>query len=265
MKVGYVQFKPTFGDKERNLKRILKFLEEAAQKEADLLVLPELCNTGYSFRSRSEVEALSEKIPEGPFTRTLLSFAAEENMCIVAGLCEKQGEQFYNSAVLLCPDGFLAVYRKPHLFDEEKLWFTRGDGPISVYDVHKARIGIMICFDWIFPEVVRILALKGAQVVCHPSNLVLPYCQKALLGAAVQNRIFIITANRTGTERGLKFTGMSQILSPSMKVLARSSKTRGEVCVVDINPAEADSKKITEHNDLWADRRTDLYQLSSTS
>jgi predicted amidohydrolase len=260
MKVGYIQFKPVFGEKERNLRRIIRFLEEGVEKEADLLVLPELCTTGYVFKAEKEVKALSEEVPEGQTTRTLASFAERENLHIVAGLCERKSGKFFNSAVLVGPDGFVSVYRKAHLFDNEKIWFSRGDDPFRIYSTSNARIGIMICFDWIFPEVVRILALKGAQIICHPSNLVLPYCQKAILGAAVQNKVFIITANRLGTERGLKFTGMSQIVDPHMEFLARSRKTGEEVRVVEIDPEDADSKRITEHNDLWADRRIDLYQ-----
>jgi predicted amidohydrolase len=260
MKIGYVQFRPLFGKKQKNLKRILGFLNEGADKNADLLVLPELCNTGYVFTSQAEVRALSEEVPEGETTQALVSFAGERNLCVVVGLCEKKENKYFNSSILAGPDGFISVYRKPHLFDKEKLWFTSGDGPISVYDTPKARIGVMICFDWFFPEVLRILALKGAQIVCHPSNLVLPFCQRTLLGVAVQNRVFVITANRVGTEHGVRFTGMSQIVSPDMKTLAVSSKNREEVRIVEVDPKEADSKKISERNDLWADRRVDLYR-----
>jgi len=259
MKVGYIQFKPLFSQKRKNLKRIFEFLREGARDEADLLVLPELCNTGYVFKSTEEVKALSEEVPKGQTTKALASFAREENLYVVAGLCERNDRGFYNSAILVGPNGFVAVYRKTHLFDREKLWFTRGTDPFGVYEISKARVGIMICFDWIFPEVIRILALKGAQIVCHPSNLVLPYCQRALLGAAVQNRVFVITANRVGTERGVKFTGMSQIINPRMEILARSRRTGEEVRIAEIEPKDADSKRITEHNDLWADRRIDLY------
>ncbi|MBS7654489.1 acyltransferase, partial [Candidatus Bathyarchaeota archaeon] len=109
----------------------------------------------------------------------------KRNMHIVAGLPEKSGELFFNSAVLVGPQGFIALYRKTHLFNEEKLWFSRGDIPFQVHSLPKARIGIMICFDWFFPEVARILSLSGAQIICPPSNLILPYCQKGLLGASV--------------------------------------------------------------------------------
>jgi len=260
MKVGYVQFSPVFGDKEGNLKVILRLLKEGADQEADLLVLPEICNTGYVFKSKRELEVLSEEVPEGRTTRMLVDFAEETGVHVVAGLCEREGDRYFNTAVLLGPEGFIARYRKAHLFNEEKLWFSKGDTPFSVYDISKARVGMMICFDWFFPEVIRILALKGAQIVCHPSNLVLPYCQRALLGAAIQNRVFIITANRTGTERGVEFTGMSQILDPSMNVLARSGKNEEEVRVVEVNPEVADSKRINRFNDLWHDRRIELYQ-----
>lgn len=260
MKIGYVQFRPLFGEKEKNIKRILRFLEEGTREEADLLVLPELCNTGYVFRSTAEVKALSEQVPEGRTTRVLAGFAEENNLHIVAGLCEEQGGRFFNSALLVSPDENIFVYRKPHLFNKEKMWFSSGNGPFRAYETPKARIGLMICFDWIFPEVIRILALKGAQIICHPSNLVMPYCQKALLGAAIQNRVFIITANRVGTERGVKFTGISQIVDPNMEILALSGRRREEARVVEVDPEDADFKRITELNDLWADRRVDLYQ-----
>jgi predicted amidohydrolase len=260
MKVGYIQFEPVFAEKERNLRRILGFLKEGVEKEADLLVLPELCATGYVFKSEEEVEALSEEVPDGQTTKALTSFAAKENLHVVAGICERKDGKFFNSSVLLGPDGCISVYRKAHLFGTEKVWFSRGDEPFRIYRIPNARVCMMVCFDWIFPEVIRILALKGAQIVCHPSNLVLPYCQSALLGAAVQNKVFVITANRVGIERGLKFTGMSQIVNPCMEVLARSQETGEEVRVADIDPKDADSKRITEHNDLWEDRRIDLYQ-----
>jgi len=260
MKVGYIQFKPLFGKKERNLNRILRLLKEGTRKEIDLLILPELCNTGYVFRSKEEVKALSEDVPEGLTSRTFINFSKDENVYIVAGLCERKDGRFFNTAIFVGPEGFIALYRKNHLFNEEKLWFSKGDTPFSVYGILGTRIGIMICYEWFFPEVIRILALKGAQIVCHPSNLILPYCQEALLGAAIQNRVFIITANRVGIERGIKFTGMSQIISPDMKVLVRSRKTSEEIRIVEIDPKKADSKRITEYNDLWSDRRIDLYQ-----
>jgi len=260
VKVGYIQFKPIFGEKKRNIQRALRFLERSVKEDADLMVLPELFNTGYVFRSRDEVERLSEEIPNGETTRVLARFAEENSLCIVAGICERNRDKFYNSAVLIQQDGKISVYRKAHLFYKEKIWFSPGDTQFSVYDIGCARIGIMICYDWFFPEAVRVLSLKGAEIICHPSNLILPYCQTAMLGAAIQNRVFIITANRVGSERGVNFTGRSQIVSPNMSILAQSGEKVEEIRIVEIDPKDADSKRITELNDLWSDRRIDLYK-----
>ncbi len=259
MRVGYVQFKPTFGDKHENIKKIMELVGEGARRKAELLVLPELCNTGYVFRSNEELESLSEEIPEGETSQVLMGIAERFGLYIVAGLCERDGEKYYNSAVLVGPEGYIGKYRKAHLFKDENLLFSKGDTPFRVYETDKAKLGIMICYDWFFPEVTRILALKGAEVICHPSNLILPYCQKAMLGAAVQNRVFIVTANRIGSERGVKFTGMSQIVDPEMRILAVGSVDREEVKVVDVDPKVASSKRINKYNDLWLDRRVDLY------
>lgn len=259
MKVGYIQFEPIFGNKERNIKIIVDWLWKGVGQGFDLIVLPELCTTGYAFRNKGEVARLSEEVPDGQLTRKLAEFAKENNVHVVAGLCEKEGEQYYNSAVLVGPSDYIGKYRKAHLFNLEKLWFSRGNNRFAVYDTSFARIGIMICFDWFFPEVSRILALKGAQIICHPANLVLPYCQTAILGAAVQNRIFVITANRVGTERGIKFTGESQIVDPNMHILSRSGQNKEELKIVKIDPKVAENKWITEKNNLWKDRRVDLF------
>lgn len=256
MRAGYVQFSPEFGKKEENLERIRELVPKV---KAELLVLPELCSTGYAFRSKKEVYELSEEIPDGQTTRFLMNLAKDKNAHLVAGIAERSGGKFYNSAVLVSPEGKVEVYRKAHLFFKEKKFFSKGNTPFRVHDTGKARIGIMVCFDWAFPEVVRILAMKGADVICQPANLVLPYCQTAMLGAAIQNRVFIITANRTGVERGLRFTGMSQIVSPTMEVLARSNKTAEEAKVVEIDVREARNKRITKLNDVFKDRRVDLF------
>lgn len=259
MKIGYIQFNPIFGEKKRNIETILKFLEEGVRKGSELIVLPELCNTGYVFRSKEELKSLSEDVPDGETTKALTTFARKRQIYIVAGVCERSKRGYFNSAVLVGPKGFIDVYRKAHLFYEEKVYFLKGDNQFKVYNVNKSKIGIMICFDWFFPEVIRILSLKGAHVICHPANLVLPYCQTSLLGAAIQNKVFIVTANRIGVERGLKFTGKSQIIDPKMKILLKSDKNSEEVQVVEINPKLAENKEINEYNNLFKDRRIDLF------
>ena len=121
----------------------------------------------------------------------------------------------------------------------------------------------MICFDWFFPEVARLLALEGAQVIAHPSNLVLPYCQRAMYCRSVENCVFTVTANRIGTEsdagRTLRFTGASQVLNPAGECLVQAPEYAEHIGLVDVDLDTADNKAITEHNDLWRDRRVDLY------
>ncbi|HMS32845.1 MAG TPA: nitrilase-related carbon-nitrogen hydrolase [Ignavibacteria bacterium] len=266
MKTGFLQFKPEFGNPEINTDRIKELISDA---EFDLLVLPELANTGYLFTDKSELEELSEEIESSKFCDELKNICKEKNAYIVSGISERYKDKFYNSSVLVSPDGKIITYRKIHLFDREKLWFTPGDTPLQVHEIDtaengKVKIGMMICFDWIFPETARTLALKGAQIICHPSNLVMSYCQTAMFTRALENHVFTITANRTGTEkRGdkeLTFTGESVIVNTRGKYLCRGGKDTEEICIAEIDPSEALSKNISDSNDLFVDRREEFYE-----
>ena len=120
---------------------------------------------------------------------------------------------------------------------------------------------MLICFDWVFPEAWRVLALKGADIICHPSNLVIPgLCQKALPVHAVCNRIFVVTANRIGTERDLMFTGLSTIANPRSDILVQASPDHEEVGLVDIDIALARNKNVTPRNHVFDDRRPEEYE-----
>jgi len=258
MLVGYIQLDPIFGEKEKNIQRSLKLLEAGANLGADLIVLPELFNTGYVFRNGKELEKMSERVPDGITSRALMYSAEENGLYICAGICESHRYNFYNSALLVGPSGPLGLYRKTHLFGQEKLWFKPGNTGFRVFSLNGAKVGIIICFDWFFPESIRTLALRDAEVMCHPANLMLPYCQTAMLGTAIENRVFIITANRIGTERGIRFTGRSQIIGPDMRVLA-SSGLREDLKVIEIDPADARNKNITKRNNIFKDRRPRFY------
>jgi 5-aminopentanamidase len=122
---------------------------------------------------------------------------------------------------------------------------------------------MMVCFDWFFPESARMLALKGAQVICHPSNLVLPYCQTAMVTRCLENRVFAVTCNRTGTEhRGgkvLHYTGASQVVDTGGNLLSRAGENEEVAVVVDIDPAKAQDKQLNLHNNLFGDRRPSFY------
>jgi predicted amidohydrolase len=211
------------------------------------------------------LSALAEDFRDSPTIKLLCSIAEKRKLHFVAGIAEKEGEHFYNSAVLITPErGLTAIYRKVHLFNEEKFFFQAGNIPFQVHQTTLAKIGMLVCFDWAFPEAARVLALKGAQVLCHPANLVLPYCQKTMIGRCIENRVFAVTANRTGSdvkgERILEFKGQSQIVDTKGNVLAASDQTREEIKTVCLNPEDADNKNITPHNHLLNDRRVDFYK-----
>jgi predicted amidohydrolase len=263
MKVGYFQFHPTFGEVEKNLKG---FAQRLRSVDCDLLVLPELAFSGYQFVSQEEVLDLSEPVPEGPTTQTCLELARQHGVHLVVGLPEREGDQCYNSAIVVGPSGYVGCYRKTHLFFEETLFFTPGNSGFHVWDIGQARIGVMICFDWYYPEVARTLALSGADILCHPSNLVLPNCPDAMVTRSLENRVFSITANRIGQEaRGgkppLTFIGKSEVVSPKGKILHRASIDQEELMIVDIDVNDARNKSINPYNDLLRDRRPQMYSL----
>lgn len=262
MRIGYYQNNPTFGKVQENLQQISARLEGV---KADLIVLPELCASGYQFVSREEVLGLAEPVPDGPTTKHLLDLAARTHLTIVAGLPERTGTACYNSAVVVGPQGFVGCYRKTHLFFEETLFFTPGDSGFQVWDIGPAKIGVMICFDWYYPEAARTLALKGAEIICHPSNLVLPNCPDSMPVRCLENRVFAITSNRIGNEgRGgkepLTFIGNSEVVTPRGAILHRAPRDQEDLCLADIDPAEARDKTVTKYNDLLRDRRESFYK-----
>jgi predicted amidohydrolase len=260
MRIGYFQFRPLFGRVSHNLLTVTTALRGA---QADLVVLPELAFTGYYFRDRAEALRLAEDPHDSPVFDALKALCRERRLHIVTGFAERSGDRCYNSAALIGPEGVLHVYRKLHLFHEERYWFDPGDAPPTVLAASGARIGIMICYDWAFPEVARTLALMGADVLCQPANLVLGFCQQAMLTRCLENHVFAVTANRCGADSRpqgkLRFTGRSQIVAPGGQVIHRAPAQRTELFVAEIDPQLARDKHITPLSDLFADRRPEWY------
>lgn len=259
MRIGFLQLRPRFGAVKENVRRAVALLDKMSDA---VIVLPELFNTGYLFRNGDELAELAERVPDGYTTAEMQKLAKRRRLTIVFGLAQKQKGAVYNAAACIAPNGKVDVYQKAHLFDREKLFFARGKA-LKVVPAGGAKLGLMICFDWIFPEVARSLALQGAQILCHPANLVLPYGQEAMRTRCIENRVFAITANRIGGERrgtvGLTFTGGSQIVGPTGEVLASASDRSESLRVIDIDIAEADNKNITATNNIFADRSPGLY------
>ena len=259
--VGFAQYNPAFGQRVANFKTIERLVESAAH--ADLLVLPELGAVGYDFRDPGEVAQFAEGAGAGPTSDLLRKLAAKYSTTLVLGYPERDRHKLYNSCMLVQPTGAVANYRKTHLFSRENELFTPGDAPPPVVQTPFGRVGLMICFDWLFPEVARMLTLGGAQLIAHPSNLVLGICQRGMFARCVENGVFAITANRFGTEeragRTLTFTGESQIMDPKGNVLAAAPAEGEHIAVVDIDLAGADNKQFNPHNHLLKSRRTELY------
>jgi predicted amidohydrolase len=258
MKIGFLQFNPSFGNKKENFETVEKLLRDV---KADVLLLPELFNTGYAFLNKQELATLAE--PAAGETAGFVQDLSKQTKCAITyGFAEKSGDVYYNSMSFVTPSGIIATYRKSHLFFEERFFFQPGNTGFSVLEYENVKFGMMICWDWIYPEAMRTLALKGAQIILQAANLVTPYCPNAMVTRAVENRLFIVTADRAGDEirdsKEYHFIGMSQVVAPNGAILVRVGE---ESCarVVDVNPDEALDKKMNIHNDLFADRRNELY------
>jgi predicted amidohydrolase len=260
MIIALYQNKPIFGEIDLNVKRVIAAVQN---KQFDILVLPELFASGYQFKSRHEAFSMSDSAGTGFTFDRLKELACRKDALIIYGFPEKNGDKLYNSALAVLPDDSHFIYQKTHLFDTEKNIFDPGETGFFVFPFKNARIGIMICFDWRFPEAARKLALLGAQIICHPSNLVLPHCPDAMITRALENNLFTITADRIGEEnrldRPIKFIGRSRIVAPDGRVLAELGEADENFLAVEITPELADNKKVTANNDLFQDRRPDYY------
>ncbi|WP_071000150.1 nitrilase family protein [Methylobacterium sp. C1] len=269
IRVSCIQFEPKFGAVDANMARASDLVRAAAAEGSRLIVLPELASTGYVFESAAEAAALAEPVPDGPTTRAWAALAAELGVHIVAGIAESAGEILYNAAVIVGPGGYIGTYRKAHLWDQENVFFARGNLGFPVFDTALGKVGVAICYDGWFPETFRRLALAGAEIVCIPTNWVpmpdQPEGEAAMANtlhraAAHTNGIFIACADRVGIERGQPFEGQSLIIGPKGWPLAGpASRDRTETLSALVDLDAAGRKDLNRFNSLLRDRRTDIY------
>ncbi|MYM57563.1 nitrilase family protein [Thalassovita mangrovi] len=268
--IACIQFEPKIGEVAANLDAIEERVRTAHAKGAQLIVLPELADSGYVFDSAEELAKLARPIPDGESAQRLITLAAELDVYIVSGLAEVAGDTFYNSAMLCGPEGYIGTYRKMHLWYRENLFFEKGDLGLPVFDTPLGKIGIAICYDGWFPETFRQLAMKGAEVICVPTNWVpMPdqdpeaEAMSNILhkAAAHSNGLFIACADRVGTERGQPFIGQSLILDATGWPLAGpASREEEDILYAVITPSAVPAKrKLNEFNDIFGDRRSDVY------
>ncbi|MBE8592204.1 nitrilase family protein [Pseudomonas sp. MAFF 301449] len=274
VRVAVVQFDPQVGIDHRraNLRLSLELAAQAANGGAKLIVLPELSNCGYFFADRQDAFAHAEAVPGGPSVKAWVDFACKHQVYLVAGLNEVDEMQLFNTAVLLGPNGMIGKYRKAHLWNLEKLWFTPGNTGFPVFDTPIGRIGMLICWDIWFPEVPRILGQQGADIICSLNNWVWtppPLFDEAgkcmasylTMTAAHVNNVFIAAASRIGQERDARYLGCSLVAGTNGWPIGKvASADRQEVLFADVDLSKARSAPIWNNlNDLQRDRRADLY------
>lgn len=265
-KIAGVQMDCRIGDKEANLATMGARLQEAAEQGAQLIVFPECILSGYCFDSKEEALPFAESVP-GPSTEAIASSCKELGVWAVYGLLEKDGDRLFNVAALVGPQGFVASYRKLHLpFLGIDRFTTRGDRPLAVHDLGGLRIGMNICYDGAFPEVARIYALQGADLVVLPTNWP-PGANKTVQfmipARALENHLYYLAVNRVGEERGFRFIGQSRIFDPSADALASGGPDE-TILYADIDPERARNKRIVwikgkYELDRVKDRRPEMY------
>jgi len=268
--VATVQFEPIIGDRAGNLAAIERLAKAAKTQGAEIVVLPELADSGYNFRDGDEVAALAGPVPGGPSAETLRRLAEEFGLYIVSGIAEQDGDRFYNSALLCGPEGYIGKYRKLHLWNNENRLFRKGDLGLPIFDLPFGRIGIAICYDGWFPETFRQLALAGAELVCVPTNWVpmagaegVPEPMANILhkAAAHTNGLYIACADRIGIERGQSFIGRSLIVGPQgWPISGPASADREEILLAQIDLSSVtETRTLNSFNHLLGDRRADVY------
>lgn len=264
MKISAVQFEPIILDTESNLKKLADY---SIKIDSDLIVFPELCTSGY-FLSANELKRLAEPF-NGKSVSLLQEISSKKNKTIIFGFPEVDGENYYNSAAILFPDkSYSKVYRKTHLFYKEKFIFTPGNtGFFNIfYPEFDLNLGTMICYDWRFPEAARTLGLAGSDLIVMPSNLVTKIWHRAMPARALDNRIYFLVANRTGTEcrndENLEFTGKSGIWDYNGGEMIIASAIDECVITAEIHPSETRNKDINSTNNIFNDRVIQFYNLN---
>ncbi len=266
------QYAPAVGDLPGNRILAERWIRRAAAEGARLIVLPELAASGYTFRSREEAAASSEG-RDGPTVSGWVELCRELDVYLVAGFAEADGGRRFNSAAVVGPSGLLGVYRKAHLFNDEKSFFEPGDSGFLVFDVGPCRLGVLICYDLWFPEAARVLTLRGAEVVAVPTNWVANFRSPAVdgrgwtmgdyasVGVATQNQVFVVAADRIGSERGVDFVGCSCAVAPNGAMLAGPAAPADEqLLVVELDLGwVARARQRTPRNHTLEDRRPELY------
>src|SRR5215468_11235731 len=267
--VAVAQLAITVAEPDANRQAAAEAVAEAAAAGARLVVLPELSDSGYVFESADEARGLAAPAADSATLRQWHELAARHGLVIAGGFCELGADgRTYNSAALVDASGTRAVYRKAHLWDNEKLVFTPGDAAPPVVDTEVGRVAVMVCYDLEFPEWARLAALDGADLIAAPVNwpgYTWPPGERPAevvkaQAAASLNGVFVAVADRCRTERGVSWISGSLIAGQDGYPLAGPVLAdRPAVLTAACDLARARDKSVSGHNDLLADRRPELY------
>jgi predicted amidohydrolase len=269
IRIACHQLAPVVGELEANRERALAAIDAAAAAGAQVVVLPELVTSGYVFADAAEARSLAEPAG-GPTLEGWTARAADRGLVIAGGFAELGDDgRVYNSAAIVDPSGVRAVYRKVHLWDREPDCFVPGDAPPPVVDTPHGRIGLIVCYDLEFPEWTRAAALRGAELLCVPTNWPRgprpdgerPMEVVKTMAAAATNRMFVAACDRCGTERGVDWVAGTAIASPDGWLLAGPPEAaEPALLLADADLDTARDKSLGPRNDVLADRRPELYR-----
>jgi len=259
------------GNPEANRRKVIARVREAAEHNAHLAIFPECALVGYCFDSLEEAAPFAEPL-DGPSAQAIARVCLETNLHAIVGFIESDGDNFYNSAMLVGPQGLVGGYRKVHLpFLGVDRFLAPGDRAFQVFDLPFGKVGINICYDASFPEASRVLKLLGAELIVLPTNWP-PGAWRTpefvLNTRAQENHVYFAAANRVGLERGWEFIGRSKMVDCSGDTVAEASKELEEVLIAELDLQEANNNHIVNvagayEIDRLADRRPELYSLLS--
>ncbi|MEM2122648.1 MAG: nitrilase-related carbon-nitrogen hydrolase [Candidatus Bathyarchaeia archaeon] len=259
MKIYALQLKCELADKEANLRRIEKWLDLLHKDEPDLILFPELSTTGYNpILIGDKFREMAEPLP-GPTTEKLSRKADEYNVRIILGIAERDGEDTYNSAAIVEPGGRVSKFRKVHLYGYEPRFFSPGQD-YPVFDTKIGQLGIMICYDSSFPEVARILTLKGAQLILVPSAWRyqdLDLWRMVINTRAFENTVYVAASNRVGVEGGLHLFGNSKIIDPRGGTVSEGELDKEMAVSADVNLEEIN--RYRDELRMLRDRKPETY------
>lgn len=263
MKVSLIQMKVKDGDVKANIAAGLTRVREVAPT-TDLIVLPELWTTGYSFQA---IKKYSETLEDGWSIKAIENVTHEYGVYVLSSVPLKDNGNLYNSAVLIGPEGIIGVYRKIHLFrpyGEDKI-FAKGE-TLGLFETPLARIGVAICYDLRFPELFRLLVMGGAEVILVPASWGAPRAlqwRTLLRARAAENEVFVVGVNRFGRSEvtGEEYLGDSGIYDPFGFELIHSEGSE-ELITAKIDLGAI--RKVRRKLPLWEDRRKDKYGIWST-